>query len=82
MPRNHKPKKPIKPMKLDISDEMIAERRGGSAPMPKSMPKWMASSITKIDFDTDNSWFLYCLMTTLLIIYYAFLGKSFKRVTL
>jgi hypothetical protein len=36
-------------MKLDISDEMIAERRGGSGPMPKSMPKWMASTITKID---------------------------------
>jgi len=36
MPRNHKPKKPIKPMKLDISDEMIAERRGGSGPMPKT----------------------------------------------
>ena len=38
MPRNHnskKPKKLIKPMKLDISDEMIAERRGGSGPMPK-----------------------------------------------
>ena len=48
MPRNHKPKKPIKPMKLDISDEMIAERRGGSGPMPKTMPKWMASSITKL----------------------------------
>jgi hypothetical protein len=28
MPRNHKSKKPIKPIKLDISDEMIAERRG------------------------------------------------------
>jgi len=41
MPRNHKPKKPVKPMKLDISDEMIAERRGGSGPMPKSMPKWI-----------------------------------------
>ena len=37
------------PGKLDISDEMIAERRGGSGPMPKSMPKWMASSITRID---------------------------------
>jgi hypothetical protein len=36
MPRNHKPKKPIKPMKLDISDEMIAERRGGSGPMPRA----------------------------------------------
>ena len=30
-------------MKLDISDEMIAERRGGSGPMPKDMPKWMAA---------------------------------------
>ena len=28
---------------------MIAERRGGSGPMPKDMPKWMASTITKID---------------------------------
>ena len=37
------------PTKLDISDEMIAERRGGSGPMPKDMPKWMASTITKID---------------------------------
>ena len=52
MPRNHdskKPKEEIKPMKLDISDEMIAERRGGSGPMPKDMPKWMALTITKID---------------------------------
>ena len=37
------------PTKLDISDEMIAERRGGSGAMPKDMPKWMASTITKID---------------------------------
>ncbi|MDA9071267.1 TRAP transporter small permease subunit [Candidatus Pelagibacter sp.] len=53
MPRNHdsqKPKEEIKPMKLDISDEMIAERRGGSGPMPKDMPKWMALTITKIDY--------------------------------
>ena len=52
MPRNHnstKPKKSIKPMKLDISDEMIAERRGGSGPMPRNMPKWMALTITRID---------------------------------
>ena len=39
------------PTKLDISDEMIAERRGGSGPMPKDMPKWMALTITKIDLD-------------------------------
>ena len=57
MPRNHdsqKPKEDIKPMKLDISDEMIAERRGGSGPMPSDMPKWMASTITKIDL--FNKW--------------------------
>ena len=37
------------PGKLDITDEMIAERRGGSGKMPNDMPKWMASTITKID---------------------------------
>ena len=35
--------------KLDISDEMIAERRGGSGKMPEDMPSWMASSIVNID---------------------------------
>ena len=38
------------PGKLDISDEMIAERRGGSGQMPSDMRKWMASTITKIEF--------------------------------
>ena len=38
-----------KPSKLDISDEMIAERRGGSNKMPSDMPTWMANTITKID---------------------------------
>ena len=37
------------PTKLDISDEMIAERRGGSGKMPSDMPSWMASSIVNID---------------------------------
>ena len=37
------------PGKLDISDEMIAERRGGSGKMPSDMPTWMASSIVNID---------------------------------
>ncbi|MDC3038240.1 TRAP transporter small permease subunit [Candidatus Pelagibacter sp.] len=37
------------PSKLDISDEMIAERRGGSGKMPEDMPSWMAESITNID---------------------------------
>ena len=37
------------PSKLDISDEMIAERRGGSGKMPEDMPSWMASFIVNID---------------------------------
>ena len=37
------------PTKLDISDEMIAERRGGSEKMPEDMPSWMASTIVNID---------------------------------
>ena len=37
------------PTKLDISDEMIAERRGGSGKMPEDMPSWMANSIVNID---------------------------------
>ncbi len=37
------------PTKLDISNEMIAERRGGSSKMPEDMPSWMASSIVNID---------------------------------
>ena len=37
------------PSKLDISDEMIAERRGGSGKMPEDMPTWMAKSIINID---------------------------------
>jgi len=35
------------PTRLDISDEMIAERRGGSAKMPDDMPKWMAQQLQK-----------------------------------
>jgi TRAP-type mannitol/chloroaromatic compound transport system permease small subunit len=37
------------PGKLDISDEMIAERRGGSEKMPDDMPIWMAKTIVNID---------------------------------
>ena len=37
------------PSKLDISDEMIAERRGGLGKMPEDMPTWMAKSIISID---------------------------------
>ena len=35
--------------KLDISDEMIAERRSGSGKMPDDMPTWMAKTIVNID---------------------------------
>tara|TARA_Y100000022_G_scaffold191357_1_gene192409 strand:+ start:33 stop:647 length:615 start_codon:yes stop_codon:yes gene_type:complete len=38
-----------KPSKIDISDEMIAERRSGSGKMPDDMPLWMAKTITSID---------------------------------
>ena len=34
--------------KLDISDEMIAERRSGSGKMPDDMPTWMAKTIVNI----------------------------------
>ena len=67
MPRNHKPKKPIKPMKLDISDEMIAERRGGSGQMPSDMPKWMATTITKIGLFSKLIGNIVCWITIPLI---------------
>ena len=38
------------PSKLDISDEMIAERRGGSEKMPDDMPSWMASTIITVSY--------------------------------
>ena len=34
---------------FDISDEMIAERRGTSNKMPEDMPSWMANIILRID---------------------------------
>ena len=34
--------------KLDISDEMIAERRSGSGKMQDEMTTWMAKTIVKI----------------------------------
>ena len=34
---------------FDISDEMIAERRGTSKKMPEDMPSWMANTILRID---------------------------------
>ena len=53
--------------RLDISDEMIAERRGGSGKMPDDMPKWMASSITKIDLFSKWVGNIVCWITVPLI---------------
>ena len=55
------------PTKLDISDEMIAERRGGSGKMPEDMPKWMALSITKIDLFSKWVGNIVCWITIPLI---------------
>ena len=38
------------PQKLEITDELIAERRGDpSGELPDDMPGWMAKTITRID---------------------------------
>ena len=35
-----------KPSKINITDDMIAERRGDTGKMPADMPEWMANTIT------------------------------------
>ena len=55
------------PIKLDISDEMIAERKGGSSKMPDDMPSWMAKSITKIDLFSKWVGNVVCWITVPLI---------------
>jgi len=55
------------PKKLDISDEMIAERRSGSEKMPDDMPKWMALLITKIDLFSKWVGNIVCWITIPLI---------------
>ena len=57
-----------KPTKLDISDEMIAERRGGSVKMPKDMPKWMANTIVIIDKFSKKIGNVVCWITMPLIL--------------
>ena len=57
-----------KKSRLDISDEMIAERRSGSGKMPKDMPKWMASSITNIDKFSKFIGNIVCWITVPLIL--------------
>jgi len=56
------------PKKLDISDEMIAERRGGVGKMPDDMPSWMAKSIVKIDKFSKWTGNIVCWITVPLIL--------------
>ena len=49
--------------KLDISDEMIAERRGSSGKMPDDMPSWMAKTIVNIDKFSKTIGNLVCWIT-------------------
>ena len=73
------------PSKLDISDEMIAERRGGSGKMPENMPKWMALSITKIDLFSKWVGNIVCWITIPLIlgmVYEVFARKLFLAPTI
>ena len=57
-----------KPTNLDISDEMIAERRGGSGKMPEDMPTWMAKAIVSIDKFNKIIGNIVCWITSPLIL--------------
>ena len=57
-----------KPTRLDISDEMIAERRGGIGKMPDDMPSWMAKSIIRIDKFSKWTGNIVCWITVPLIL--------------
>ena len=73
------------PTKLDTSDEMIAERRGGSGKMPNDMPLWMALTITKIDLFSKWVGNIVCWITIPLIfgmVYEVFARKLFLAPTI
>ena len=73
------------PTKLDISDEMIAERRGGSGKMPDNMPRWMALTITRIDLFSKWVGNIVCWITIPLIlgmVYEVFARKLFLAPTI
>ena len=53
--------------KLDISDEMIAERRGSTGKMPDDMPSWMAKTIIQIDKFSKRTGNIVCWITIPLI---------------
>ena len=64
--------------RLDISDEMIAERRGSSSKMPKDKPKWMAKSIILIDKFSKNIGNIVCwiLMPLILAMTYEVIARK------
>ena len=68
-----------KPTRLDISDEMIAERRGGAGRMPDDMPSWMAKSIIRIDKFSKWTGNIVCWITVPLILgmVYEVLARKF-----
>ena len=74
-----------KPSNLDISDEMIAERRGGSGKMPDDMPTWMAKTIVSIDKFNKTVGNIVCWITIPLIlgmVYEVFARKLFLAPTI
>jgi len=72
------------PGRLDISDEMIAERRGGSGKMPEDMPTWMSKTIVGIDRFSKAIGNIVCWITIPLIlgmVYEVFARKLFLSPT-
>ena len=67
------------PKKLDISDEMIAERRGDPGKMPDDMPLWMAKTIIQIDKFSKLTGNIVCWITMPLILgmVYEVLARKF-----
>ena len=65
--------------KLDISDEMIAERRGSTGKMPDDMPSWMAKTIVGIDKFSKRTGNIVCWITIPLILgmVYEVLARKF-----
>ena len=73
------------PGRLDISDEMIAERRGGSGKMPEDMPTWMSKTIVGIDRFSKAIGNIVCWLTIPLIlgmVYEVFARKLFLSPTI
>ena len=73
------------PGRLDISDEMIAERRGGSGKMPEDMPTWMSKTIVGIDRFSKLIGNIVCWLTIPLIlgmVYEVFARKLFLSPTI